>query len=487
MGALAGLALYRRDAWAGRICFPLAVLAALLQGVAAVTSLWGGDFPAWVLPSAIPYLSFTLRLDPLSAFFNLTLSIVGLTISLYSIGYVHRNTGVQASFYHLALLSLSVVFTAGDLFFFLVAWEIMALAGWCLISYGHRHEPTRDAGLLFFILSHAGTGCVLLGFLLLFQTSGSFDFLSLHLLGGQLSPARHNAAFLLFLIGFGVKAGIVPLHIWLPAAHPVAPSNASALLSGILLKAGIYGLVRVLFDFLGAPPVWWGSLVLTVGVISALFGILSALVEHDLKRLLAYSSIENIGIILIAIGAALLFQSLGHGTLAALALIAGLFHTLNHAIFKSLLFLGAGAVLSATGTREMDQMGGLIRRMPRTALFFLIGALAICGFPPLNGFIGEWLTYQALLGGFGSTGGLTRVIFPIAGSLLALTAALAAACFVKAFGISFLARPRGSGAESAREVGLPMLAGMGLLAAACVLLGLGSGWFLPMFDPITAQ
>lgn len=428
-----------------------------------------------------------MRLDPLAAFFDLALSILGIAVSIYSIGYIRHRAGLLAFFYNLSLLSLALVFTAGDVFFFLIAWELMALTAWCLISFDHRNEETRDSGLLFFILSHAGTGCLILGFLLLFQASTSYDFLSFHLLGTQLSPARHNAAFLLFLVGFGVKAGIVPLHVWLPAAHPVAPSNISALLSGIMLKAGIYGLARVLFDFLGAPPAWWGVLVLTLGVVSALLGILYALMEHDLKRLLAYSSIENIGIILIALGAALLFQSLGNGTLAALALVAGLFHAFNHALFKPLLFLGAGAVLSATGTREMDQMGGLIRRMPRTAFFFLAGAVAISGLPPLNGFIGEWLTYQALLGGFTATGGLTRVIFPVAGSLLALAAALAAACFVKAFGISFLARPRSPGAEGAREVGAPMLAGMAFLAFCCVALGLGATWFLPVFDPITAQ
>jgi hydrogenase-4 component B len=258
-------------------------------------------------------------------------------------------------------------------------------------------------------------------------------------------------------------------------------------MSGIVIKTGIYGMALVFFDFFDAPPAWAGILVLGAGVLSALLGVLYALMEHDLKRLLAYHSIENIGIILIGFGAAMVFRALGHPAMAGVALIAGLYHTLNHAIFKSLLFLGAGSVHYSTGTRNMEEMGGLIRPMPVTALCFLIGAVAISGLPPLNGFVSEWLTYQALLAGFGSTQTLTRVIFPIAGALLALTAALAAACFVKAFGISFLALPRSENAAQAHEAPLSMRLGMGFLAAGCVALGLGATWFLPVFDPITEQ
>ena len=267
--------------------------------------------------------------------------------------------------------------------------------------------------------------------------------------------------FVLFFLGFGVKAGIVPLHIWLPDAHPVAPSNISALMSGIVIKSGIYGMARVFFDFYGPPPLWTGAVVLAAGVVSALVGVLYALQEHDLKRLLAYHSIENIGIILMGFGAALMFRALNYPVLAAVAIVSGLYHTLNHATFKGLLFLAAGSVVQSTKTRNMEEMGGLIRRMPSTALFFLIGAVAISGLPPLNGFVSEWLTYQVLLAGFGTTPSLTRLMFPIAGSLLALTAALAAACFVKAFGIPFLALPRSEAAAAAQEVSLTMQAGMG--------------------------
>jgi len=302
-----------------------------------------------------------------------------------------------------------------------------------------------------------------------------------------MSNNHRNVAFVLFLIGFGIKAGIVPLHVWLPAAHPVAPSNISALMSGVLIKTGIYGMTRVFFEFLGTPPNWWGVTVLAIGTISAVLGVLYALMEHDLKRLLAYHSIENIGIILIGLGAALMFLHTNHALLASLALIAALYHTINHAVFKSLLFLGAGAVVHATHTRNMEEMGGLAKRMPRTALYFLVGAVAISALPPLNGFVSEWLTYQSLLQGFGKTTSLIRLMFPFSGAMLALTSALAAACFVKAFGITFLAQPRSDHASQAREVSPSMLSGQAVLTFACIFLGLCPTLFLSLFDPVTAQ
>jgi hydrogenase-4 component B len=398
-----------------------------------------------------------------------------------------RNLGAFGFFFNLLLVSLTLVFTASNAFFFLVAWEVMALASFCLIAFEHEREEARNAGVLFLIMSHAGTGLLLIAFLLLAAASGSVDFSSFHLLASRLEPLEQGAIFLLFLVGFGVKAGLIPIHIWLPRAHAAAPSNVSALMSGIVIKTGIYGMARVFFDFYGAPPLWMGTTVLALGVASALLGVLYALMEHDLKRLLAYHSIENIGIILMGFGGALMFRSLGQTNLAALALIAGLYHTFNHATFKGLLFLGAGSVVEATGTRNMEKMGGLIRRMPVTAVCFLVGAVAISGLPPLNGFVSEWLTYQALLAGFGTTGSLTRLMFPIAGSLLALTAALAAACFVKAFAIPFLALPRSEEAAEAREAPATMRAGMSILAVGCVALGLGAVWFVPVFDSITGQ
>ena len=492
LGAAAGLAGFRAPRRARVSAFAFALTGALLEITAAVVALAQGATTTWNLPSGVALFSWTVRINALSAYFNLALSIVAAAVSIYSFGYLRsmegrRNVGVLGFLYNVLLLSMTLVFAAGNVFLFLVAWEAMALSAYCLVSFEHEKAATRQAGMVFLIMSHAGTGLLLLAFMVLAKSANSLDFASFHLLASKLPPWEQGVVFVLFFLGFGVKAGIIPLHVWLPAAHPVAPSNISALMSGIVIKTGIYGMALVFFDFFDVPPVWAGMLVLGTGVLSALLGVLYALMEHDLKRLLAYHSIENIGIILIGFGAALVFRAFSHTTLAAIALIAGLYHTLNHAIFKSLLFLGAGSVLQATRTRNMEEMGGLIRKMPMTALCFLIGAIAISGLPPLNGFVSEWLTYQALLAGFGSTQSLARVVFPVAGALLALTAALAAACFVKAFGISFLALPRSENAAQAREVGASMQIGMGILAAGCVALGLGATWFLPVFDPITAQ
>jgi hydrogenase-4 component B len=450
----------------------LALLGALLELAASITALLQPNDTAWSLPSGVPYLTYSVRLDPLSSYFLLALSILAVAVAIYSFGY----KGPQLN---LLLLSLTLVFTAANVLFFLIAWELMALAAYLLVVDDHENPEARRGGLLYLLMSRGGTAMLLIGFLLIASTSGSLEFRAMHGIG--------PAAFLLLFFGFGVKAGIIPLHIWLPAAHPVAPSNVSALMSGIVIKAGIYGMARVFFDFYRDLPVWAGMLVLVIGVVSALLGVLYALMEHDLKRLLAYHSIENIGIILMGFGAALLFRSFGHPQLAAMALVAGLFHTLNHGLFKCLLFLGAGSVVHATGTRNMEQHGGLIRRMPATALYFLIGAIAISGLPPLNGFVSEWLTYQALLAGFGATNQMTRLAFPVAGALLALTAALAATCFVKAFGITFLALPRSDSADRAHESHIAMQAGMALLAVLCIVLGLGATWAMPAFDPITQR
>ena len=491
-GAAAGLVSIRRPLVARLLAFGLAACGALLQTIASGIAFAQGGTARWILPSGVPLFTWGVRLDPISACFSLALGLLALAVSVFSLGYLRdwegrRNIGVFGFFYNILLLSLTLVFTASNAFFFLLAWEVMALSAYCLVTFEHEKTETRTAGTLFLIMSHAGTGFLLIAFMILATSGGTLDFSTFHSLASRLPPGEQNAVFLLFFLGFGIKAGVIPLHVWLPAAHPVAPSNISALMSGIVIKAGIYGMARVFFDFFDVPPLWSGNLVLAIGVVSALIGVLYALMENDLKRLLAYSSIENVGIILIGFGAALMFRSFGHPHLAALALIAGLYHAMNHALFKCLLFLGAGSIVHATGTRNMERMGGLIRGMPVTALFFLIGAVAISGLPPVNGFVSEWLTYQALLAGFGTTPSLARVMFPVAGSLLALTAALASACFVKAFGITFLALPRSEEAGKAREVSLSMRFGMGVLAAGCIVLGLGAGWFLPAFDAVTEQ
>jgi hydrogenase-4 component B len=474
------------------ICCGAALAGAVMGGLASVFGILQGAPVRWSVPSGIPLFAYSFSYDALAGFFNLTLAILAIAVSIYSFGYLkefegRRNIGFFGFLFHLLLLSLTIVFTAANAFLFLIGWEVGSLAAYGLVTFYHEQRESRQAGLLYVIMAHADVGCLLLGFALLIQGSGSAEFASFHTAAAQLSSGRQSAAFLLFFLGFCIKAGVIPFHIWLPAAHPVAPSNISALLSGIVIKAGIYGMTRIFLDSLGGVPSWAGLLVLIVGVVSAVLGVLYALMEHDLKRLLAYHSIENIGIILMGLGAALIFRVAGHPLLAGVALIAAMFHTLNHAIFKCLLFLGAGSVLHSTGTRNMEEMGGLIRPMPVTAFCFLIGAVAISGLPPLNGFVSEWLTYQSLLAGFGATGGLTRILFPLAGSMLALTGALAAACFVKAFAITFLALPRGAESRNAHEAPRTMLIGMGWLTLACAALGLGVTWFLPVFDPITEQ
>src|SRR6266851_4515679 len=491
-GAFSSLASWRKPALCRYICCGSALAGASFGGLAAVLGILQGTPVRWSISSGIPLVAYSLDYDALAGFFNLTLAILAGAVSIYCFSYLKefegkRNIGFFGFLFHLLLLSLTIVFTAANAFLFLIGWEVMALVAYGLVTFYHEDRETRRAGLLYIVMAHIDAGCLLLGFALLMQVSGSADFANFRTAAVHLSSSQQAVAFGLFFVGFGIKAGVIPFHIWLPAAHPVAPSNISSLLSGIVLKAGIYGMVRIFLDGLGVLPSWAGLLVLVLGVASAVLGVLYALMEHDLKRLLAYHSIENIGIILMGLGAALIFRVAGHPQLAAIALIAAIFHTLNHAIFKCLLFLGAGSVLHSTGTRNMEKLGGLIRPMPVTAFCFLIGAVAISGLPPLNGFVSEWLTYQSLLAGFGATGGLTRILFPLAGSMLALTGALAAACFVKAFAITFLALPRAPESRSAHEAPRSMLVGMGCLAASCVALGLGATWFLPLFDTMNEQ
>lgn len=491
-GAFASLASWRKPALARYVCCGTALAGTVLGGLAAVLGMLQSTPAVWSVPSGVPLFAYSFSYDALAGFFNLVLAIPAAAVSIYSFGYLKefegkRNIGFFGFLFHLLLLSLTITFTAANAFLFMIAWEVMALAAYGLVAFYHEDRETRRAGLLYVIMAHIDTGCLLLGFALLIHASGSAEFASFRSIATHLSGSEQMAAFVLFFLGFCIKAGVIPFHIWLPAAHPVAPSNISALLSGIVIKTGIYGMARIFLDSLGGVPSWAGLLVLIVGVVSAVLGVLYALMEHDLKRLLAYHSIENIGIILMGLGAALIFRVAGHPQLAGVALIAAMFHTLNHAIFKCLLFLGAGSVQHSTGTRNMERLGGLIRLMPVTAFCFLIGAVAISGLPPLNGFVSEWLTYQSLLAGYGATGGLTRILFPLAGSMLALTGALAAACFVKAFGITFLALPRGDESRQAHEAPRSMLVGMGVLTAACVVLGVGVTWFLPLFNAMTEQ
>jgi hydrogenase-4 component B len=490
-GALAGLLGVGRARWGkigGAIGFGVAALSSLLGCALSVAVMLSGTTLDVDLPRVLPIGDLSLHLDSLSAFFLLVISVVGTFVSLYSPGYASRSVGPEragllAFLYNLFLLSMAGVVIAGDAVLFLILWEMMSLTTFFLIVFEKESPASRRAGFLYVIMTHAGTAFLVVMFLLLFVSAGSFSFSALHGAGAGIPDPARSIIFLCALIGFGTKAGLIPLHIWLPEAHPAAPTNVSALMSGVMIKTGIYGMVRVFFGFLGPGAEWWGILVLALAVTSSVLGVLYALMEHDLKRLLAFHSIENIGIILMGIGAAMLFSASGDKVLAALALLAGLYHVLNHAVFKGLLFLGAGSVVNATGTRNMEKLGGLVRRLPVTAALFLVGSVAISALPPLNGFVSEWLTFQALLQGFSIASLPVKIAIPLTVALLALTGALAAACFVKAFGITFLGLPRSDAAGTARESHWMMLGAMAGLAILCLLLGIAPSLVMNLLDP----
>jgi hydrogenase-4 component B len=439
----------------------------------------------------LPLTGTAIRIDGLGAFFLVIIGPVGGAAAIYGFGYSAAYTGryslrLLGTMFNLLLLALSVQVMADNALTFLIAWEGMSLSAYWMVLTEHDQPGTVQAGVWYIAMTHAGFAALIAMFLLLSGGELTTAFAAMRSGAATLAPLTRDAIFLLALFGFGSKAGIIPLHIWLPMAHPVAPSHVSALMSGVVIKMGIYGLLRVVLDVLGGGPVWWGGIVLGVGTVSALLGVLYALMEHDLKRLLAYHSVENIGIILIGMGAGLIFHAYGLMALAVLGFIGALYHTINHASFKGLLFLGAGSVLHATHTRNMEEMGGLIKRMPWTALCFLIGSAAISALPPLNGFVSEWLVFQALIGGFAVPTPEVAVLMPIAVGMLALTSGLAAACFVKAFGITFLAIPRSHEAEHAHEAPRSMLLGMGLLALACVILGLAPFAIVPALGTVLA-
>ncbi len=427
-------------------------------------------------------LGLHFRLDPLGAFFLLLICITGIPVAVYRTGYARHGSSrtvprLEASMLNFFLLSMSLVVAASSVFTFLVFWEAMSLTSYFLVISDDQSPETLSAGGWYAGMAH--TGFVLIALALLLSATTTRGMLFGEIRAASLSPALKDLIFCLSLVGFGSKGGLVPLHVWLPKAHPAAPSHISAMMSGVMVKLGIYGIVRVSMDLLGGGPSWWGGLVLAIGAISALVGVLYALMEHDLKRLLAYHTVENVGLISMGVGLALIFRSHGMAALAAVALVAALFHTLNHGAFKGLLFLGAGSVLHATGTRNMEEMGGLLRRMPVTSACFLVGAAAISGLPPLNGFASEWMLFQSLMAGVRIPHSFVAAMMAVAIGMLALTAGLAAACFVKAFGISFLAIPRSREAEEAKEVPASMRSGMLYLAALCILAGVLASWVAP--------
>jgi len=492
LGAGVGFLFSKRGSTARYLIHFLAIVG---SGTGIVYSLGvlisGRSFTFQTLP-LLPMGIASFECDLLSAFFVFVISFLSFACSIYALGYTQeyehkRSVAFLGFFYNIFLLSMILVVMVRHAFYFLVFWELMSLASYFLVIYEHEKPEARKAGFLYFVMTHIGTAFIMFAFLLLFVNSGSFSFDVFHLKAASLSPVWKNLVFIFALIGFGTKAGMIPLHIWLPEAHPQAPSHVSALMSGVMIKTAIYALLRVIFGFLGNIPSWWGSLILSLGILSVLLGILYALMEHDLKKLLAFSSIENIGVIFLGMGMALVFVSAKNGSLASFALIAALYHVLNHAAFKGLLFLGAGSVLSRTHTRNMEQLGGLIKKMPFTAGSFLIGSLAISALPPFNGFVSEWMTFLSLLSGIQSDKIGMRFFAPVLAAILGLAGALVAMCFVKAMGVTFLGMPRSSEASNAQEVPLSMKVGKAILSSSCLLFALLAPWLVRLLGHVAKE
>jgi formate hydrogenlyase subunit 3/multisubunit Na+/H+ antiporter MnhD subunit len=478
-----------------RVTFPLCIAASLMAASAGFRTLREGLVASDVLIIGLPDLPFHIRLDPLAGFFLMLIGLLSAILSLYSMGYLkdylpHRRVTRLVIFYSAFIAGMMMVVLADDALFFLISWETMAAASYFLVIFEDEKVENRKAAFLYMVVAHVGAVTILLSFGVMAGLSAGFENFS----GFTFDAMRQanfpigwaTVAFALAFVGFGAKAGVIPLHVWLPEAHPVAPSNISALMSGVMLKTAIYGILRVTFDLIRVFPWWWGGIVLVFGLVSAFMGILYALMQVDIKRLLAYSSVENIGVILTCIGLAMMFLSFELPVLAALALVAGLYHALNHALFKGLLFMGAGAVLHATKERNMEHMGGLIHLMPWTSSLFLVGCISISALPPFNGFVSEWLTFQAFLLSSHVPNQIMRLLMPMGAALLALSGALAAACFVRAYGVMFLGHWRGKHAPQVHEVDWYMRTAMLAAAAACLALGVMPNFFIETVDALTS-
>lgn len=470
---LAGILALRRLGLVAHFLFPAGGLASLALAVAAAWALTQPPQVA-ILPVGLPTLPFHFRVDSLSAFFLLILGVTSTGVSAFAAGYFRHGEGTPPGLlcleYHVFLASMALVLLADDAYVFMVMWETMALASFFLVIANHRIGEIRRAGYLYLLMAHVGAIGILLCFGVLQANTGDFTFANMR--AQQLTPVAASFAFLLALFGFGAKGGLLPLHVWLPEAHPAAPSPVSALLSGVMLKTAVYGLVRVTFDLLHTPLWWWGLLLLGLGLTSALMGAVFAAVQVDMKRLLAYSSIENLGLIFAALGLAALFAAYDMRPMAALALTAALYHAASHAGFKSLLFVATGAVLHATSERSLGKLGGLIRFMPWVAWITLLGALASAGLPPLGGFVSEWLLLQSFLFSPGLPNAFLNMLVPVVAALIALVAALAGYTMVKFFGVIFLGQPREEKLAQAHDAGWWERAGMLWLGGLCLLLGL---------------
>jgi hydrogenase-4 component B len=486
--ALAGLVRPLSIAFVARTLFPLG---ALIGAALAIVAMAGLSHPAEqiVLRIGLPDLPVHLRLDGLSGVFLILLGAASAGISIFAAGYFRQGEGTAPGLmclqYHLFLASMGFVLLADDAYAFMLAWETMALSSYFLVTTQHRMPEIRQAGFLYLLIAHLGAIAILLSFGLLQGGSWHFTFDAMR--AAHLAPNGATIAFCLALIGFGAKAGLVPLHVWLPEAHPAAPSPVSALMSGVMLKTALYGMIRVSFDLMGQPIWWWGLVPLSLGLFSALYGVVFAAAQTDMKRLLAYSSIENIGILFTGLGLAIVFAGVGMRAAAALTLIAVMYHAMNHAFMKSLLFLGTGAVLHATGHRNLGSLGGLIHRMPWVAWLTLIGVLAIAGLPPLNGFVSEWLLLQSFLFSYKVPHAFINMLLPLGGALVALAAALAGYVMVKFFGVIFLGQPREAALRHAHDAGFAERFGLAWLAIGCVVLGFLPTHVITLFSMVTRQ
>jgi len=475
-----------------RLVFVLLGLSGVFAVIAGLAVLISAEVITDQISLGLPWLPWHVRFDSLSGFFFLIIGIAVIAVSIYGPGYVHSYKEKQHPFAVLGLFTglfvtgMMLVLLADDAFFFMIAWELMSVASYFLVAFQHENSANRRAAFLYLLMAEVGALAIILSFGVLASFADGFTFDALR--QAQLSHTWASIAFVLALLGFGMKAGIVPIHVWLPEAHPVAPSHISALMSGVMLKVALYGLIRFCFDLLAEVQWQWGVVLLVIGSISALGGILYAMMQPNLKRLLAYSSVENIGIIFMVLGLSMIFMDNGHPQLAALGFLAALLHAFNHALFKNLLFLGAGILQHQTHELNIDMMGGLIKRMPQTSALFLIGCMSISSLPLFNGFVSEWLAFQTALQVDVLDNGVLRSMIPVAAAALALTAALAAACFVKVFGLIFLGLPRSRNSEKAHEVtDKGMLIGPALLAGLCFLFGIFPGLIINLINGVAKQ
>lgn len=482
----AGVVALRRFRLVATVLFPVGAFFSIVLMAVALSAAFAGPEVA-VLPLGLPQLPFHLRLDSLSAFFLLLIGGVSAGVSTFAAGYFRKGEGTPPGLicleYHVFLASIAMVVLADDAYVFMVVWETMAFSSFFLVMANHRIPEIRRAGYLYMLVAHIGALGILLCFGLLQANTGDYTFANMR--AQHLTPFWGSVAFCLAVFGFGAKAGLLPLHVWLPDAHPAAPSPFSALMSGVMLKIALYGILRVSFDLLQTRIWWWGVLLMGIGLATALFGVVFSTVQVDMKRLLAYSSIENIGLICAGMGLSMLFAAYGMQALAALALTAALYHMISHAFFKSLLFCSTGAVLHATGERSLGRLGGLMRTMPWVAWPTLIGALACAGLPPFGGFIAEWLLLQSFLFTTGLPSSFLDMLVPVMAAMIALIAALGGYTMVKYFGVIFLGQPRDAKLAQAHDAGMWERLGMVWLVAGCVVLGLFPNQMIALMDPVT--